>query len=328
MRSCILSFTKRKNIIPGNYSLASYTPLYINSKVMVYDLLLFDYLIHSKASFMKHTLLLFCLLSISLSTLSSQIVYQDYGENGLRISLNENLPMDLDQDGIIDFYINAHENELGFSPIFANGCFASPAETAYTSFGAREIQIFEEGESIFINGGNMYDYIDDDRGSIYNDDGDFASSWEDGVDQYIGFALVNGLFSDGWMRIAINEEAQELVIYEIAFSNQFGPTVTGIKAGETGLSDLNEISVVLENLEVDPNPAIDFLRVNFDYQDNIPLEAVVVDVSGKEVYRSTSDFVNGKNTIDIQTTTWSASTYYLQLKSNKGIKTFPFNVSK
>jgi len=77
-----------------------------------------------------------------------------------------------------------------------------------------------------------------------------------------------------------------------------------------------------------PNPVTDFLKISFDYKDNVPLEAVVIDLSGREIYRSTSDFINGHNTIDIQTNTWSAGTYYLQLKSSKGIKTLPFIVSK
>ncbi len=278
---------------------------------------------------MKQTLLLLSFLSICFTSLYSQIVYKDYGVEGLKVEMNENLAMDLDEDGIIDFYVNKYDNELGFSPIFANGCFASPAENAYTSFDAREIQIFEEGESILINGGNLFDYIDDDRGSIYQGDGIYADNWEDGVDQYIGFALVNGTSSDGWMRIAINEQAQQLIIYELAFVEQEDPsTAVGIKAGQTSLSNIDDLSLSLGEINMGPNPVVDFLRVDFDYQDNLVIDAVVVDVTGKEIYRTISGLVNGNNVIEVSTDNWGAGNYFLQLSNGKGIKTLLFTVSR
>jgi len=278
---------------------------------------------------MKKPLLLLTFLSLTVFTLQAQINYTNYGEEGLRVAMNENLAMDLDQDGVIDFYVNGYQDEIGFSAIFAIGCFGSPSETSYTSFNSRELRIYEEGENIFINGTNLYDYIDDGRGSIYHGDGVFADNWEDGVDQYIGFAMVYETMKDGWMRVAVDREANELVIYEIAYKEQSATGATeGIKAGETGLSSVADLGNSLNNFQMGPNPAIDNINLSFIYDGNTPLNVSVLDIAGKEVYNHSSGFNNGQHKLEISTTTWSAGLYYLQMFNNDGVQTEKITISK
>jgi hypothetical protein len=279
---------------------------------------------------MKNLLLSLSFLAFTFSSLDAQISYTDYGENGLRVSLNENLAIDLDQDGNVDYYINSHPNELGFTPIFAVGCFASSSESDYTSFDARRLSVYSLGDTISLNGSNFFDYIDDDRGSIYHDDGVFADQWEDGVAQYIGFALVNGLTKDGWMRIAIDQEANELVIYEIAYKEQISSTqnYNGIVAGETGVSSVADLGVDLSGFSIGPNPVSDYLKLDFSYIGDTPLSVQIVDATGKLLYRSFSTFNSGDHTLEIQTSEWVSGMYFLQLKNEHGLNTHKFNVSR
>ena len=77
--------------------------------------------------------LLFCALLFSFFTLQSQsnIVHKDFGD-GWVIPLNDNVPVVMDEDGNRDFFINRVDGELGFTGIFAIGCFASPSYDAMT----------------------------------------------------------------------------------------------------------------------------------------------------------------------------------------------------
>lgn len=291
----------------------------------------FPYLIATKIATMKKyllfTLLSFCFLFTQAQ--SNEIVYTDYGQ-GLRVPINANLPMDLDNDGTIDFYINGYENELGFSALFGIGCFASPSESAYTSFDARELSIFTEGETIALDGLNLFSYIDDGRGSIYHGDGVFADQWEDGVDQYIGFALVGQGTKDGWMRVAVDQEENQMIIYEIAYKlqNPLNPEDIGIQAGDSGVSSVADLGIDLIEFSVGPNPVMDYLQISFSYQGETPLSVIVVDAVGREVYRSFSTFKSGTHSLELQTSDWSSGMYFLQLSNEKGINTHKLNVNK
>jgi len=278
---------------------------------------------------MKKLLLTFSFFSFCFLSLQSQIVYTDYGD-GLRIALNENMPMDLDDDGTIDFYVNGFDNEIGFSPIFGIGCFSSPSDDAYTSFDARELSVFTEGETIVLNSINFFDYIDDGRGSMYHGDGVFADEWEDGVDQYIGFALVGLSTKDGWMRVAVDREANEMVIYEMAYKEQDPANSEnwGIQAGDSGVSSVTDLGTDLTEFSVGPNPVVNYLKVQFSYQGETPLTVNVVDAIGREVYRSFSTFRSGTHSLELQTADWNTGMYFLQLRNEKGIDTHKLHVNK
>lgn len=276
------------------------------------------------------TLLILC---FSFLSVQSQIVHQDFGENGWRIALNENYAWDVDDDGTADLYINQQLNELGFTPLFNLGCLASPSGTAYTPFQARELKIFEAGEITQLTDLNLFDYIDTDRGSVYEDDnGEYAIGWENGMSQYVGFVIIQNFneVKDGWMRIAVDESSKELVIYEFAHNEFSQPTInsTGIVVGETGVSSVKNYVDNLSLVSISPNPASDMVNISLEYYGDESLGLNVVDLTGREMYRHQDQLESGKTDVRLQTESWSGGTYFLHIRSATGVEVKKINISK
>lgn len=282
---------------------------------------------------MKKTiyLLLLSFITISLGA-QSKITYKNFGE-GWAIPINENLPIDVDENGVIDFYVNEYYNELGFTPIFVIGCFASPSLGAYTSFDARELSLFEEGDNIQIDQTNLYDYIDDDRGSGYSRSGGFAYNWEDKEDVYLGFALIQkpddqSLFSNGWMKVSIDAEAEELIIKEWAFSEfeegYDGSIIAGDKGEFTSVSKLTTI----EDLIISPNPAKDRVLLSFDYSGTENLSVAIRNNVGQEIFITNTDLSTGSTKLEINTENWTNGMYFVQFETASAVLTNRLTIAK
>lgn len=277
---------------------------------------------------MKNLFTFICCL-LTLFSLNAEINYIDYGD-GLVISMNENYAMDLDEDDVVDFYINGVEGELGFVPIFAKGCFTSPSLSAVTSWGARELDIHNVGDVISLTDFNMFDYIDEDRGSIYDTNAGLATGWVDNEDFYLGFAVFADDFktlSNGWMKVSVNVEDETLTIKEIAFTDFQYSTVEPIVVGDTGT-----ISSVLdsdENLPISvlPNPATDNAIVNFTFESAMDAELSVFSMEGKLVYREGMNHLIGEKSINLMTSEWSNGIYFVKLETIHGIQTQKLMVS-
>lgn len=277
---------------------------------------------------MKRNLLLTCLSIFCFSAAFSQIIYKDYG-NGLVIGMNENYSMDIDDDGVEDFYINQWSNELGFVPIFGKGCFSSPTETSYTNFGSRELQLHEEGEIIQITGINMYDYIDDDRGSAYSETGGLAENWVNNEDRYIGFAVFrsSGDFgvANGWMRVSIDTEAKTLTLKEMAYQD-YTPLDEGfIETGNRGTVAIKNLDEVLNEVVISPNPVRDIMQLDFKYTGEEKLQISILDNTGKLVTNQTA---NGSNNYIFDTTAWTPGLYFVNFATANGVRSEKIFVAK
>lgn len=275
---------------------------------------------------MKRILLL-TVLSIGCFTIAfSQITHKDFGE-GLVIELNANYQMDIDEDGSTDFFINQFPNELGFTPIFAVGCFASPSESSYTPFNSRELQIFEEGEIIQMTGMNMYDYIDDERGSIYHNTNGFADNWEHMQEHYVGVAVFNSQSQvlNAWMKVAVDTEANTLIIKELAYQNYFEIGLGSIVAGDVGSVAVKNLDQVLDEVVISPNPVIDNLQLSFDYAGDEPLQISILDNTGKLI---TSQTANGSVNYSFNTADWTSGLYFVNFSTSTGVRSEKIFVTK
>lgn len=280
---------------------------------------------------MKRNLLLTCLSIFCFSAAFSQITHKDYGE-GLVIDVNANYAMDIDDDGIDDFYFNKYQDELGLSPIFFIGCFPSPQASPFTSFGSRNLQIFAEGEVIKIDDFNMFDYIDDDdeRGSIVSSTGEFAEGWANLEDQYIGFAVfspnaANEVYN-GWIRMAADVENNALIVYEYAFENStlaLGDAY--IEAGDIGSVAVQNLDEVLNQVVISPNPVRDIMKLNFDYQGDDQLQISILDNTGRLI---TSQTANGSSSYSFDTSNWAAGLYSVNFSTKDGVRSEKIFVSK
>ena len=275
---------------------------------------------------MKRNLLLTLLSTFCFTIAFSQITHKDFGE-GMVVGLSENLPFDIDEDGEVDLYINQQPNELGFTPIFAKGCIASPTETSYTSFDAREIQIFEEGDVIQITSSNLYDYIDDDRGSLFHQGQGLANGWEHLQFQYIGIAVFNqdGDALNAWMKVAVDTEANTLIIKELAYENYLSVDEGHIVAGDTGSVSVENLDQVLNELVISPNPVVDILQLSFDYSGEEKLQISILDNTGRLI---TSQTANGSVKYTFNTANWTSGLYFVNFSSNSGVQSEKIFVSK
>ena len=271
---------------------------------------------------MKRTLLLSCLtLILALPSIAQSIKHVDYGSEGLIIGMEESYSMDIDNDEVIDFYLNTYPGELDFTPIFAIGCFASRSYSEVTPWGSGVVQIFEEGEVLRIDGDNMYDYIDEGRGTLYKSGIGLVEGWEDAKETYIGFAVFNwlGEVSNGWMKVKIDLENEKLIILEYAY-HEFaaGIGIESIIVGDRGLVGIQNLDGVLSDIKLTPNPAQEVFEVNYHYQGQDKIQIIVYDQLGKEVTRSMGSN-NDKNVFDAST--WTEGVYFVSFKTTEGIHT-------
>lgn len=290
---------------------------------------------------MKKALLFSFALCVALS-LQAELNYTHYGPNGWHIGMNENVVVDIDNDGANDFYVNGWNNELGFVPIFGKGCFSSPDGFATTIFGARELTLHQAGDVLDASV-NTFNFIDDGRGSAYSADTDqLAAGWVSGEDRYVGF-FIFGSGKFGWMRVAVDVPNQKLIIKEMAYDSEYygeveigytGQTVTTINPKEK-LGSLeappvatDEIEKDLQELSIFPNPATENFNINFDYQGVDQLSIVVVNSVGQEVFRNDNNIITGDVNLEISTSTWNAGIYFIKFQSEKGIKTERLSVAK
>ena len=269
--------------------------------------------------------LLFLVTLLSFISLNAQIEYVDYGPDSWVIPINSNTAVDVEGDGLTDFYINSWNNELGFEPVFISGCLGGTSEFAQTSFGSRELKQYEIGDLILVNGSNLYDFIDDDRGSAYQVGSGFAEGWEDLQDEYIGFIVFpanTSVVRHGWLRMAVDETNQTVIIKEMAFTEEQPYTGDGgITVGDKGTTAVNNLDKVLGQVLITPNPANELAQINFNYTSTSPMSIHILNNNGQVVFKNNQTVFNGTNKINIQTADWASGTYFIHFKNEEGVHT-------
>ena len=255
---------------------------------------------------------------LNVAAISAQITYTDY-EDTWAIDMNTPAEVDLNGDGIVDFMLNTFENELSFVPIFAIGCFASESPLS-NNLNTLSLQTFVEGDLIKIDDSNMFDYIDDDRGSLYNESLGLADGWEANKRQYIGVAVFNEFAPqnvyEAWMSVSINPQTQQLIIHEAAYTawNTFGEG--GITVGDRG-----EAPTAIENIEnlrnitIAPNPVQDLLNLSYDYTGSEPMTITITNTSGQLIYQQPANTF-----MSIATTDWSTGIYLIKFENDNGVE--------
>ncbi len=264
------------------------------------------------------TFTLIAIFAFSFSQLSAEIHYTKF-DHGFIVGLNENIVIDIDNNGDNDFYINAHQDELGFSPIFGAGCFAGTG--MQTAFSAHELSILEK--ETLLNFSTQPYFIEGDRASIATADGDIADGWVEGEDHFIGFMIWStGNF--GWIKVSFDTEQQVLIIKEWAY-NDSGQT--GVFIGDTGEPTVQEIPVSVYDLsdeisqvELSPNPAVSQALLKFIYKSKESLQVVVLSSTGQEVYHEQLSNLSFNNTVIIPTANLANGLYFVQLKTKEGVR--------
>jgi len=258
----------------------------------------------------------------------TQITHVDYGD-GLYIEMNENYSMDINDDGTVDFYINEYNNELGFTPIKAAGCFTSDYKNDLTPWGAYELSVHEIGESLSISEANMEDYIDEGRAGIFSEANGLARDWNHDEEQYIGFAvLVKEGLMNGWMRVKLDLDINAVVVLEYAYEDIQDYFEGGIKVGDTGEQsvNVNDLEGVLDAVIISPNPVQDLFQIRYTYTSKERLQINILDNLGKTI--QTKYALGGQSSHTFDTSDWTTGTYFISLSTSKGVKTERVFVSK
>lgn len=280
--------------------------------------------------FAMKKVLLFSFVFLFISSLKAQIQYTDYGD-GWVIPMHANEAVDVNNDGNVDFYVNGLNGELGVIPITLIGCFSSPSYDAVNNLGSRELSILEEGEMIQIDDFSMFDYIDDDRGTLFDADLGLADGWTDMEDEYIGFAVfIPGLSYvaiNGWMKVAIDVTNETFIIKEMAYGEPSEMGAGGIKAGDTGQTVAVQTVDQLNELTIAPNPATDFVQLAFDYTGGQNLSVIIQNAIGKEIYRN-NRATFGQTNLNIPTTDWTAGMYIIRFETQDGIRTEKLSITR
>ncbi len=312
--------------------LKSYPLLNILKKNRFINRALIIHFLFKNLFIMKNTFLLL-LLSFTFCGLNAQtqITYQDFGD-GWVIPVNSNLGVDLDENGTIDFHINQYEDEIGFSPTFAVGCFSSPSEFSYTSFNARELALLEEGDLVQINEINLFDFIDEDRGSAYSLSEGFADGWVNQEDVYLGFVIIisgdTPGVRNGWLRTSVDTSSNALIIKEWAFTeletNYGGGILVGDKGKTTSVKTLDNIAAVT----ISPNPANASVQLSFDYSGTDNLSVSIQNSVGQAVYSNNTSVLIGNTNLTIPTSEWANGIYFIRFETPTAIRTEMLSIAR
>lgn len=288
--------------------------------------------------------LLFAVAFITTISLQAELHFQDYGPNGWHVGLNENVVVDFDQDGIQDFYINGFNNELGFVPIWGQGCFSSLG-TGTNNIGSQILTIHQPGD-VMDDNMNTFLFIDDGRGSSFSaNTNELADGWVHLQDTYVGvYIFTTGRF--GWLKVAVDVNTKKLIIKEMAYEDTpHMPILIGdtgqtpvaefpMQVGKVG-SDVTSIETSTEELEKDiaelnifPNPASEKVNIFMNYEGNENLNVVITNSVGKEVYRTGNAFVQGETNLEIPVSQWSNGIYFVQFQSKDGTKVERISVNR
>ena len=267
---------------------------------------------------MKSILLLFVAF-LCFSAVNAQVTYTDYADTWV-IDMNTPTDVDLNDDGVIDFKLNTIEDELAFVPIFFYGCFASTSATAMNNLNTREMQVFAEDETVKIDNFNMFDYIDDDRGSLYNTELGLADGWVANERQFIGVAVFNqddpGKVYEAWMSVSINPETKQISIHEAAYNDWSPVGEGGIIVGDRGEAPtaLKNIES-LQNITIAPNPVQDVMNLSYEYTGSEPMTVTITNASGQMIYQQAA---NAK--MYIPTSDWTAGIYVVRFENDHGVE--------
>lgn len=259
---------------------------------------------------MKKIFTLFVLaLCLCQNPLDAQTTYLNYGADGWRIGLNENVGFDINEDGEIDMYLNAAYNKIGIYPVFITSCFAADENYFYNNLGSRALRQFYTGDVIQLTGGNMSTYTEGDSLSFYAPSMGIANEWTPNQETILGFALVpDGLSMplDGWMNVSVDVENEELVIWEVVYMDDFNPQGIEVNALTTNTENLAQD---FSHFSVQPNPARGFFNLNYAYRGAESLSVQIMSATGHLVYSAPS--APRRDNIEINTENLAAGMYYV-----------------
>ncbi|MDA8692908.1 T9SS type A sorting domain-containing protein [Saprospiraceae bacterium] len=264
--------------------------------------------------------LLLCAFLLSAFALQSQstIVHTDFGD-GWVIGLNDNLAIDMDDDGINDFYVNKRKDELGFSGVFNIGCFASSDNIALSIFETYVIRVFDKGELIEMNTENFNDYFEDDA-SVYGVDEGHADGWVDNEDYYVGVVLINQIegLKNAWMRVSIDSNTETLTIKDWAYKPGDFEGGDGILAGSKGSITSTSELVDINEVVISPNPVADRMNIKYNYVGYEDLSIGIYNTAGVEVYQQMHR--DSRSSLEVDTETWAAGSYIVRFQTDSGVK--------
>ncbi len=137
----------------------------------------------------------------------------------------------------------------------------------------------------------------------------------------LGWGQRNGIiFTAGYLNPSANNNGSKLEVF-VNVDNLVIPT--------TEVTTTSIIEAIKSNkISSYPNPTKNKLLIDIGLYEASPITIEVFDNTGKKVNSQVLQGVKGKNTIEVNTTSFSNGMYYYTLKTKDGINTSRFAVSK
>lgn len=263
---------------------------------------------------MKRIYLLFIIVLIAAvpAVVEANVYYQNFG-NGLVFDQGVNMPIDINNDQVVDFYVNPVMGELGFQPIFAVGCYATDM-TEVTPGGSYSMTTYNDGEVIDYN-----EYFEESRPSSIAANGGPVAGWNDNEARYVGFMIFNtGSF--GWMRIKMDAASNQLIVLEWAYRSD----IQEITAGDRGANSIVETE--LSDLSVYPNPATENVNISLSSKSHVDVR--IYNNLGQEVHAEIIPASSAVRIQNINVSDWARGQYIIRLQNSEAIVTRKLNITR
>ncbi|MEY3398656.1 MAG: Secretion system C-terminal sorting domain, partial [Bacteroidota bacterium] len=155
----------------------------------------------------------------------------------------------------------------------------------------------------------------------------FEDPYDLQTDELYFTCILNENESDGEITVLANantDSDNSTAVYEIAGDGTFvwfgsqtwTPAVRLIISEWTGVEELNT-ATGLNSFMINPNPAVDIARLNFNLNQNSVIAYEVRDMSGKLVdWKNVGRFVEGNQVIDLNVAGYAAGNYNVSLVVN------------
>jgi hypothetical protein len=252
---------------------------------------------------MKRLYVLTLLLALPFMAAAS-IVYTDCGPSGLVVNMGDNLALDINTDGVTDFYLNSVAGELSIAPIFGYGCYSANANSVITA------KLYTEGEEVNSTG---Y-YEESERTRMYTAAGGVEAPYTNNEEFLIGYMVFN-TYQYGWLRARFDYNIGQLIIIEYAYQSNQGH----IDAGDRGNVGVNDVSPILAFV-MGPNPATDAVTINYELFENAAATLAVFDMSGRAVMNAKLNASVGMQQEVLDVSNLKPGQYILRFESGEMIR--------
>jgi hypothetical protein len=264
-------------------------------------------------------------------------------------SLGKTYPLDLNNDGLLDFNITAYREVTHYDGCSCDYCHCLDDimnRVSITALNDNSVIIGPSGTAL-ISGSNISSLSEWSIGVLGNFSLKSASvgcyditgqcvirtegDWPNSSDRYLGLRIIsNGQTYYGWARLSVFVDKSEasFKIKDYAYESTPGKSIHAGDIGGTPLA-ISSKNAALVNLKIFPNPVTSTATITFSLSTQGRVSIRLYDKTGIPVMNVTDqEFAKGIQQIKLNTQDLNAGIYLLRLESQGILQTRKFIVMK